>query len=66
MQLMLYAKFQHAISSGSGEKVDFSGLGIFSNSGQLLIPNQPEFYYSEALQPFNVKFEYHGCSGFRE
>ena len=30
---MLYTKFQTIISSGSGEKVDFSGLAIFSNSG---------------------------------
>ena len=30
---MLYTKFQPNISSGSGEKVDFSGLANFSNSG---------------------------------
>ena len=30
---MLYIKFQLNISSGSGEKVDFSGLAIFSFSG---------------------------------
>ena len=29
---MLYTKFQPSISSGSGEKLDFSGLTIFSNS----------------------------------
>ena len=29
---MPYTKFQPNISSGSGEKVDFSGLAIFSNS----------------------------------
>ena len=29
---MLSAKFQPNISSGSGRKVDFSGLAIFSNS----------------------------------
>ena len=33
MQLMLYTKFQPNISSASGEKVDFRGLAIFSNSG---------------------------------
>ena len=33
VQLMLYTKFQPNISSGSGEKVDFSSLAIFSNSG---------------------------------
>ena len=30
---MFYMKFQPTISSGSGEKVDFGGLDIFSNSG---------------------------------
>ena len=30
---MLYTKFQPNISSGSGEKVGFSGFAIFSNSG---------------------------------
>ena len=30
---MLYTKFQTNISSGSGEKVGFNGLAIFSNSG---------------------------------
>ena len=30
---MLYPNFQPYISSGSGEKVDFSGSAIFSNSG---------------------------------
>ena len=32
---MLYAKFQSNISSGFGEKVNFSGLAIFSHSGFL-------------------------------
>ena len=30
---MLYTKVQPNMASGSGEKVDFSGLDIFSNSG---------------------------------
>ena len=30
---MHYTKFQPNIFSGSGEKVDFSGLVIFSNNG---------------------------------
>ena len=30
---MPYTKFQPYIPSGSGEKVDFSGLAILSNSG---------------------------------
>ena len=33
VQLMLYTKFQPNISSGSGKKVDFRGLGIFTNNG---------------------------------
>ena len=40
---MLYTKFQPNVSSGSGEKVDFSDLGIVSTSGHFLIPDQPEF-----------------------
>ena len=35
VQLLTYTKFQPNISSGSGGKVDFSGLAIFSNSGQI-------------------------------
>ena len=38
VQLMLYSKFQPKISSGSGEKVDFKGLAIFSNSGHFYSP----------------------------
>ena len=30
---MVFAKFQSNISSGSVEKVDFTGLATFSNSG---------------------------------
>ena len=32
---MLYTKFKPNISSGSGGKVDFSDLAIFSNSGHI-------------------------------
>ena len=32
---MLFTKFLPNILSGSGGKVDFSGLAIFSNSGQI-------------------------------
>ena len=32
---MLYTKFQPNILSGSGGKVDFSGLAIFSHSGHI-------------------------------
>ena len=35
VQLMLYTKFQPNILSGSGGKVDFSGLDIFSNSSHI-------------------------------
>ena len=30
---MVFTTFQSNISSGSGEKIDLSGLAIFSNSG---------------------------------
>ena len=61
---MLCTKFQPNISSGSGEKVDFSGLAVFSNSSHFFVLNQAEFYHSETL--LHVKFENHGCSSFRE
>ena len=32
---MLHTKFQPNILSGSGGKLDFSGLAIFSNSGRI-------------------------------
>ena len=32
---MLYTKFQPNIPSGSGEKIDFSGLAIFVEPGRL-------------------------------
>ena len=35
VQLMLHTKFQPNILSGSGGKVDFSGLDIFSNSSHI-------------------------------
>ena len=38
VKLMLYTKFQ---PSDSGEKVGFSGLAIFSNSGHFLFPTSP-------------------------
>ena len=53
---MLYTKFQPNISSGSGEKVDFSVLAIFSNSSHFL-SQQPKFYHSEALQPCHAACE---------
>ena len=54
---MLYTKFQPNISNGSEEKVDFRGLTIFSNNGHFLIPDQPECYHSEALQPCHAACE---------
>ena len=54
---MLYTKFQPNMSSGSGEKVDFSGLAIFSNSSNFLFLFQAEFYHSEVLQPHHAACE---------
>ena len=48
---MLYTKFLPNISSDSGGKVDFGGLAIFQQQRPYLIPEQPEFHFSEALQP---------------
>ena len=63
---MLYTKFKPNISSG--EKVDFSGLAIFSNSGHFLISINQNFIILKpcSLVMLHVKFENNGCSGFRE
>ena len=39
--LMLYTKFQPNVPCGFGEKVDFIGLAIFSNSGNFIFDSQP-------------------------
>ena len=54
---MLYTKFQPNISSGSGEKVDFSGFAIFLQHWPFLIQDQIEFYHSDTLQPFDASYE---------
>ena len=56
MQLLLYTKFQPTILSGSGGKFDFSGLAILATAA-ILIPDQPEFKHSEALQPCHAACE---------
>ena len=65
---MLYTKFQPNIPSGYGEKVDYSGLAIFSNSGHFCFPSSLNFIILKpcSLVMLHVKFENHGCSGFRE
>ena len=52
---MLYSKFQPNILS-SGGNVDFSGLAILATAA-ILIPDQPEFNHSEALQPCHAACE---------
>ena len=54
---MLYTKFQPNILSGSGGKVDFSGSAIFLATAAILIPDEPEIYHSEGLQPCHVACE---------
>ena len=65
---MLFTKFLSTMSSGSGEKVDFSGLAIFSNSSHFLFPTSLNFIILKpcCLVMLHVIFENHGCSGFRE
>ena len=53
---MLYTIFQPNILSGSGGKFDFSGLAILATAA-ILIPDQPEFNHSEALQPCQAACE---------
>ena len=47
---MLYTEFQPNILSGSGGKFEFSVLAILATVA-ILIPDQPKFNHSEALQP---------------
>ena len=65
---MLYTKFQPNVSSSSGEKVDFSGLAIFINSGHFLFSTRLNFIILKpcSLVMLHVKFENHGCSDFRK
>ena len=65
---MLYTKFQPNISSGSEGKVYSSGLAIFSNSGHFGLPTSLNFIILKpcSLVMLHVKFENHGCCGFRE
>ena len=65
---MLYTKFQPNISNCAGGQVDFSGLAIFSNSGHFLIPISLNCIILKpySLVMLHVKFDNHGCSGFRE
>ena len=65
---MFQATFQPNISSGSEVKVDFSGLDFFSNSGHFLFWTRRNFIILKpcSLVMLLVKFETHGCSGFRE
>ena len=65
---MLYTKVQPTISSGSGEKVDFGCLAIFSKSSHFLFPTSLNVIILKpcSLVMLDVKFENHGCSGFRE
>ena len=61
---MLHTKLLPNISSGSGRKVDFSGLANFSNSGHIPLPSSLNFIFlkSCSLVMLHVKFENHGCS----
>ena len=65
---MLHTKFQLNIPSGSGEKVNFVGFAIFSNSGHLGFSTRLNFTILKpcSLIMQQVKFDNHGCSGFRE
>ena len=39
---------------------------LFLVTAAILILDQTKFYYFEALESDYVKFEIHGCGGFRE
>ena len=65
---MLYTNFQSNLPSGTGDKVDFGGLAYLSNIGHFLFPTSLNFIILKpcSLIMLHVKFENHGCSGFRE
>ena len=56
VQLMLDPKFQPNMLSGSRGKFDFSGLATLAIAA-ILIPDQPKFNHSEALQPCHAARE---------
>ena len=64
---MLNTKFQPNIQSNSEEKADFSGLAIFSISDYFLFSTRLKFNIKKlrSLVMLQMKFESHGCSGFR-
>ena len=66
--VILHIKFQPYILSHSGEKVDFNDFTIFSIGGHLGFSTMLTFsgLKSCSLIMLHVKFEIHGCSGFRE
>ena len=65
---MLLIKFQHNIPSHSEEKLDFIGFAIFSIDGHLRFSTRLNLIILKpcSLVMLHVKFENHGCSGFRE
>ena len=65
---MTHAKFQPNIPSSSGEKVDFIGFAIFSTGDHLGFSTRLNFLIQKPCRLImpHVKFENHGCSGFRE
>ena len=65
---MTHAKFKPIIPCRSGEKVDFFGFAIFRTGGHLgfsTILNILILKLCSLIMP-HVKFEHHGCSGFKE
>ena len=65
---MLHTKFQPNIPSHSDEKFDFKDFAIFSIGGHLGFSTGPNFNNLKpcSLIMLHVKFQIHGCSGFRE
>ena len=55
-QLMLYTKYQPNILSGAGEELILR-VKLFLAKAAILIPDQPEFYHSEAPQPCHAACE---------
>ena len=66
--LFLHTKLQPNIPSGSAEKVESIDFVISSIGGHLGFSTRLNFYIlrPSSLVMLHVKFESHGCSGYRK
>ena len=68
--LLLHTKLKLNILSGSGEKVDLTGFAISSHGYHQILRFLLRLNFINlkpcSLVTLHVKYDNHGCSGFRE